>query len=49
MGVNQVPMDILQKTQFEMNGIINEKQDMIRCIVEGVDFPFDDTFVGTNT
>ena len=42
-------MDILQKTQFEMNDIIKEKQHMIRYIVEGVNFPFDDTFVGTNT
>lgn len=33
---NQVPMDILQKTQFEMNDIIKEKQHMIRYIVEGV-------------
>ena len=48
MGVNQVPMDFLQKTQFEMNDIIKEKRHMIRYIVEGV-FPFDDTFVGTNT
>ena len=36
-------MDILQKTQFEMNDIIKEKQHMIRYIVEGV-FPFDDRY-----
>lgn len=43
IAANQVPLDILRKTQQEMNSIIKEKRHIVRHIVDGV-FPFDDRF-----
>ncbi|KAK3609667.1 hypothetical protein CHS0354_035953 [Potamilus streckersoni] len=43
MGASQVPVELLIRTQQDMNRIIKEKRHMIKYIVEGC-FLFDDRF-----